>query len=352
MHAGGQEFDPPRLHHLLPVLPIGTLKTVWALLQDLALSETNWESLVRRLADGRQHTLRELSLAKEAAEALLRYGEDMGIAIRLDGDRLLIEGGIDLLDEEALKCLPHVCRFRLLWTVDSTNRLLLESTDQLQARQAAVCVAERQTAGRGRRGRSWFSPFGCNLYLSLGWLFADSRAVDGLSLAMGVEVAECLNDLLPDKPVRLRWPNDLLVKGAKTGGILIEAKQVEGGLLGVCGLGLNLRMANSQNPIDQDWSDLASAGLGISRTELTRRLLLRLLPFLDEYVGIAAYRGRFQVLDYFYGKPVRVVFPGKDEPQVAGVGAGIDEEGAFLVESGGKHIRYRHGEVSLRPLLS
>ena len=307
------------------------------------------ESLVRQLADGRPRSLQELSLDRDEADCLLRYSEELGAGLSLENNQLKIEGGLDLLDAEALQDIPHVSRLLLLWTVDSTNRVLLEPEGEVSEHHGFVCMSEQQTAGRGRRGRSWFSPFGCNLYISIGWLFRDHAAMAGLSLAAGVETAKCLNSLVPGEPVRLKWPNDLLAGGAKIGGILTEAVQGPEGILAVCGLGLNVRMTAPGDAVGQKWSDLASAGLSIGRTQLAGRLLQRLLPSFDSYRGVAAYQEAFRALDEFYGKPVRVISPGGNEPEISGRGAGIDEDGALLIESAGKLRRFMHGEVSLRP---
>ena len=114
--------------------------------------------------------------------------------------------------------------------MDSTNA---EPMRQAEAGGAPglVCTAEQQTAGRGRRGRQWVSPFASNLYLSLVWEFSQgAAALEGLSLAVGVAVARALAAC--DVPaVQLKWPNDVLHDGAKLGGILLE---MTGDAAGAC----------------------------------------------------------------------------------------------------------------------
>lgn len=108
----------------------------------------------------------------------------------------------------------------MLPVIDSTNQYLLDRIGELKSGDA--CVAEYQQAGRGRRGRKWFSPFGANLYLSMFWrLEQGPAAAIGLSLVIGIVMAEVLRKLGADK-VRVKWPNDLYLQDRKLAGILVE----------------------------------------------------------------------------------------------------------------------------------
>lgn len=151
----------------------------------------------------------------------------------------------------------------MLETIDSTNA---EAMRQLEAGAGAglVCTAEQQSAGRGRRGRTWVSPFARNLYLSVAWRYHQgAAALEGLSLAVGVAVARALAaNGLP--AVQLKWPNDVIFRGAKLGGVLLE---MTGDAAGVCqivvGVGLNVAMPDSAAvAIDQAWTDIKSISAG------------------------------------------------------------------------------------------
>lgn len=235
-------------------------------------------------------------------------------------------------------------------TVDSTNA---EAMRRLEAGASAglVCTAEQQSAGRGRRGREWVSPFARNLYVSLVWAFHQgAAALEGLSLAVGVAVTRALTACrLP--PVKLKWPNDVLFGDAKLGGVLLE---MTGDAAGACqvivGVGLNVAMPRSAGAaIDQAWTDVASMAGGEypQRNTLLAALLNELLPLLADFEagGFAPWLAEWQALDAFEGKPV-VLRTGAD--QVAGIARGVDRRGALQLETAGGIQAVYGGEISLR----
>ena len=133
-------------------------------------------------------------------------------------------------------------RLDVLLTVDSTNRYVAELRRQA-ARHFAVCVAEVQNAGRGRRGRSWVAPFGSGICMSVGWQFAEAPPTfSALSLAVGVAVVKAFRRL-GIQGVGLKWPNDLQWQDRKLGGILIEMRGESAGPAQVIiGIGINMHM--------------------------------------------------------------------------------------------------------------
>ena len=127
---------------------------------------------------------------------------------------------IQLLNAEKILSQLDDGSVAVLPVIDSTNQYLLDRIGELKSGDA--CVAEYQHAGRGRRGRKWFSPFGANLYLSMFWrLEQGPAAAIGLSLVIGIVMAEVLRKLGADK-VRVKWPNDLYLQDRKLAGILVE----------------------------------------------------------------------------------------------------------------------------------
>ena len=232
--------------------------------------------------------------------------------------------------------------------IDSTNTEALRRAQQ-GATSGLVVAAEQQTAGRGRRGRGWVSPFGRNLYMSCFWKFAGKpEVIEGLSLAVGVAVAEALADVgVTD--VMLKWPNDILLGGAKLGGILIE---ITGGASGftnaVTGIGLNLGMpAAATTEIDQPWTDLTLAGNRVLRNELLAAVLNHLLPLLDEYEsrGLGPWRERWLSRNAFSGRQVRLR---QGDRQIVGAMLGIGDRGELRLDVGGSELSFEGGEVSLR----
>jgi BirA family biotin operon repressor/biotin-[acetyl-CoA-carboxylase] ligase len=234
--------------------------------------------------------------------------------------------------------------------IDSTNA---EALRRIAAGAGAglVCVAEQQTAGRGRRGRNWISPYASNLYMSLVAEFSGGiAATQGLSLAVGVAVTDALQQFGLGN-LQLKWPNDILHGDAKLGGILIE---MSGDGSGECqlviGIGLNVGMpAAAAADIDQHWTDINRAvNAEVDRNKLLAAVLGELLPliFNFEEKGFSHWRQRWLERDAYAGKGVVVR---SAEQEITGRVEGIDESGALLLDTGGGIQVIHGGEVSLRP---
>ena len=267
-----------------------------------------------------------------------------------------IAGGVDLLAEAAVRDAMSVDSLALLSRLDirdsigSTNA---EAMAQIAAGAGCgyVCTAEQQTAGRGRRGRQWVSPYARNLYLSAVWEYNQGAAVlEGMSLAVGVVVARALATCgLP--PVQLKWPNDVLHEGSKLGGILLE---MTGDAAGACqvvvGIGLNVDMPEATaGDIDQAWTDVGrmAGGEYPRRSALLGALLQELLPMLANFerTGFAPWREEWQALDAFAGEPV-IMHSGSQ--QMAGVARGVDGRGALQLETAASGVQSIFGgEISL-----
>jgi BirA family biotin operon repressor/biotin-[acetyl-CoA-carboxylase] ligase len=233
--------------------------------------------------------------------------------------------------------------------IDSTNRYLVERS-QHGAPSGAVCFAEHQTAGKGRRGRQWVSPYGCNIYLSILWRFQQGPgAISGLSLAIGVAVIRALKQhQIGD--IGLKWPNDIYSQGKKLGGILVEVSgETDGPCSAVIGLGLNLFVPETQaHGITQAWTDLTkiTGQNQLFRNKLAGTLLNQLLPVIAEYegIGIKAYLDEWRDYDCLTGKTA-ALFVGSQQFQ--GIVQGIDDNGMLLVEHpDGKVQAFASGEVS------
>jgi BirA family biotin operon repressor/biotin-[acetyl-CoA-carboxylase] ligase len=259
-------------------------------------------------------------------------------------DRAVI---LELLPAPAAKLLQEL---DLQQVVDSTNALAMRRV-AAGAGAGLVCLAEQQTAGRGRRGRSWISPFASNLYLSMVADFAGgTAATGGLSLAVGVAVVDAL-ELCGVKGLQLKWPNDILFEGAKLGGILIEVVgDARHGCQVVIGVGLNVCMPESAaEEIEQSWTDISQIlGDRVDRNQLMAAVLGELLPLAANYevAGFSHWRERWQQRDAYANCRV-VVRSGSRE--LAGTVAGIDEtSGALLLDTGSGVQVIHGGEVSLR----
>ncbi|MDR0781583.1 MAG: bifunctional biotin--[acetyl-CoA-carboxylase] ligase/biotin operon repressor BirA [Pseudomonadales bacterium] len=235
--------------------------------------------------------------------------------------------------------------------VDSTNALLLRRAQPGGADHVQVCLAEWQSAGRGRRGRAWVSPFGHNIYMSLLFTFdAGAVALSGLSLVAGLAVAEALQ-ASGVRDVGLKWPNDIYCQERKAGGILLEiAGDPQSRCHVVVGVGLNLKArGQDMSEVTQQWTDLASQGVDPGRrNHLVAQLLNALVAAVSEFQtqGFAVFLPRWQRLDLSRERALEVL-PGGAEA-VCGIGQGVDADGALLVATPQGLRKFHGGEVSLR----
>lgn len=315
-------------------------------------------ALLGLLADGQVHSgeslAASLGISRTAIWKQIRRAMDDGVrieTIRGKGYRLLSD--MDLLDESRIirgLAPQHRSSIELsvLDEVDSTNAEIVRRRRESGTGRIPVCIADCQTAGRGRRGRPWQSPRGQNLYLSMGLTFQGSFAMlDGLSLVLGVAVAEALEQQgVPD--VGLKWPNDIFVGGSKLAGILVELQgELEEGVVQVvAGIGLNVHMTEEAD-VDQSWSSLAKAvpERGWSRSDLAASVISKVLGAVDEFAeqGFSRFTRRWQSRDIFAGKALVAT-----QGELSGTGHGIDASGNYLIDDGSELVRVRAGEISLR----
>ncbi|MBD2859312.1 bifunctional biotin--[acetyl-CoA-carboxylase] ligase/biotin operon repressor BirA [Spongiibacter sp. KMU-158] len=315
------------------------------------------EALIALLADGEFHSGEELGevlgVSRTAVWKQLQKLSALGLELEsVKGRGYRLEGGLELFSPAALRSfLPEgksglVDQLNIFLQTDSTNS---EAAKQIAKASAHgyCCVAEQQTAGRGRRGRQWLSPFGRNLYLSKVWEFEHgASALEGLSLSVGLAVLRALRGL-GVSDLGLKWPNDILLGGKKLAGILLE---MQGDPAGVCqviiGIGVNLDMRfTDTSDIDQPWADLTAFGL--SRNQVLAAVLLHLEETMLEFAGqgFAAHRDEWRKFDIFAGAEVSVQL---GENWLLGVADGVERDGALAVVIDGERRLFHGGEVSLR----
>ena len=233
---------------------------------------------------------------------------------------------------------------------DSTNSELMRRADS-GAPAGTVIVADNQTAGRGRRGRSWLSAPEASLTFSLLWRFNGPLArLSGLSLAVGVGLARGL-ERLGAQGICLKWPNDVLLSDragfAKLAGVLVELTTDRRGTQAIIGIGLNL-----QPPA----GDLPQPAAGLSQslsTEPDRHLVLaailsELHDSLETFaaLGFAGVKDDWQARHAWQDDLVEIL--GENAPALRGRCLGADDDGALLLEVGGAIERIYAGDVSLR----
>ncbi|GAA0851105.1 bifunctional biotin--[acetyl-CoA-carboxylase] ligase/biotin operon repressor BirA [Marinobacter szutsaonensis] len=315
------------------------------------------KALITLLQDGKVHSgeslAQSLGVSRTAVWKQIRRAVDDGYevaTVRGKGYQLLTH--VDLLDAEKISSeiapgIRSVLSLTVLDEVDSTNAEVIRQW-QAGSSSIPVCIADCQTAGRGRRGKAWQSPRGENLYLSMGLTFHGGFAVlDGLSLVLGVAVANALESLGAES-IGLKWPNDIFLPDGKLGGILVElqGELQEGVVQVIAGIGINVHMSEAES-VDQPWTSLASAfpALEWSRNRIAAAIINAVHDAAEIFadVGFSDFRAPWQSRDIFLGKTIHA-----RGGELEGTGEGIDESGNYLVRNAEGVIPVRAGEISLR----
>jgi BirA family biotin operon repressor/biotin-[acetyl-CoA-carboxylase] ligase len=321
--------------------------------------------LAALLADGALHSggclAAELGMTRSAVWKIVADLRARGIAVEsVERRGYRLPRPVELLDDASLRAAASLHGIALPaatevhFQIESTKEYLHDAPAP-RTGEPRLVFAELQTAGRGRRGRSWVAPFGSGLTFSIGWAFADLPAdLPALSLAMGVCVARELHGLGAPR-VLLKWPNDIVFEHRKLGGLLAQMRAEAGGpAYVVVGLGLNLELpaaARSQfaaagaTPV----ADLAEACTGPlpSRARVAVRVAGAMLGGLAEFArsGFATFASDWAALDSLRDAPVTVV---RQDGSRDGIARGADTEGALLVETSRGLERVHAGDVSLR----
>jgi BirA family biotin operon repressor/biotin-[acetyl-CoA-carboxylase] ligase len=299
-----------------------------------------------------------LGVTRAAVWKQLKQLEQSGLRVEsVRGKGYKLAAGTELLNKNKIVSMLETMHFEaaknfhldIFHSVTSTNDLAMEKA-QAEPCGRYHCLAEYQIAGRGRRGRQWISPFGCNLYLSSSWRTqGGAGSLAGLSLAIGIGVLNALRQLGANG-VQLKWPNDLLWHGSKLGGILVE---VSGDLMSDCaiatGIGINLDMPREAEAlIEQNIVDLKRViGRSISKNQLAVNIIVELEKTLKRFErsGFKSFLPEWYASDGFLDQRVRLV---SAQESVCGIARGVDENGALLLEINGRLIPFSGGELSLR----
>ena len=322
----------------------------------------DFRELIRLMSDGAFHSGEQLGevlgVSRTAIWKQLRKLEALGVhveGIRGQGYRLakpieLLEGAaiVSHLDAPARHALT---RLFIEMSLDSTNSFILRRFAQ-QAGHGEVCLAEMQVSGRGRRGRQWVASLGQGLCISLGWRFDSSASfLEGLSLAIGVEVAQMLDS--KGVPVRLKWPNDLLVKRedgvlCKLGGVLVELRgDANGPCEVVAGLGLNINETPTLEELPQPVTSVATHAGTVSRNEIAAHLISRLLNMFERFEreGFAPWREAWNHYHAYHDMDVDIV---QGAQQWQGRALDVDSNGNLEVLRDGRVQKLSGGEISIR----
>lgn len=318
------------------------------------------KAILSLLADGQFHSGTELAKALNISRSAiwkqfdgladlgLQHSAVSGKGYRLERPLELLEGNAILAAVDA-HFYGLINSFEIFDQIPSTNTYLVERALD-NAPSGAICLAERQTAGKGRRGRHWVSPFGSNIFLSILWRFQTSPlAISGLSLAIGVAVIRALKLHYGDV-FHLKWPNDIYYQDKKLGGILVEVSgESEGPCAAVIGLGINLFLHGTEAAeITQPWTDLTqiTGQHPLNRNALAGSLLNQLLLVITEFetVGVTVFLDEWRKYDCLKNKSA-TLFIGQHRYE--GIVKGIDDNGLLLLTRPDGSIQaFASGEVS------
>ena len=316
--------------------------------------------LLRCLLDNEYHSGNGLSARLGVSRTVIWKGikQLRGYGLEIEarhgkGYRLLDR--IDLLDRDeilgGMGQAAGACSLDVLFDTESTNQCLTGLFGQLQLHRRVV-LAECQHGGKGRRGRTWVSPFARGLYLSLGWRFdMPPASLNALSLASGVAVARAL-DGLDLSGISLKWPNDLVLAGKKAGGILLEARSETAASCDVViGIGINVRMDEATRAgLDQPATGLAGHFHSLpSRNRLAGSIIAGQFAMLERVAGggMGEYVAQWNRLDHLSGRQAELRMPDR---VVRGRVRGVDDNGLLLLETRGKTEKFSSGELRVRAI--
>ncbi|MGF6592731.1 bifunctional biotin--[acetyl-CoA-carboxylase] ligase/biotin operon repressor BirA [Pseudomonas sp. 2835] len=311
--------------------------------------------LLKLLKDGRFHSGQDLGAALGVSRAavwkqLQLLEAELNLPIhKVRGRGYQLATPLSLLEESAIAELSLGEQWPVLIfeSIDSTNAQALRSISEGQAAPFLV-LAERQAAGRGRRGRQWVSPFAENLYYSLVLrIEGGMRQLEGLSLVVGLAVMRTLQ-AFGVAGAGLKWPNDVLVNNQKIAGILLE---LVGDPADVChvvlGIGINVNMQVNEQ-IDQLWTSVRrETGAAVDRNKLVATLSGNLQQDLQRHrlSGFAAFQAEWEQSHLWQGAAVSLI---AGVNRIDGIVLGIDRQGALRLEVDGVEKSFSGGELSLR----
>ena len=289
---------------------------------------------------------------------LLGFLDGIGVPYTKQGSALTLNPGLDLLDEASIRAeLQHWVSGRQMSTLDleihrvtqSTNDVVMQRLVESRSSQI-LCAAEMQTAGKGRRGRRWVSPFGRNIYLTYGRVIGRQLSeLGGLSLVVGMLVVDVLRSMGLER-VGLKWPNDIVLDGGKLGGILLELRASDALGIGlVAGVGLNLSLkAEDASSIDQPWSAISSQ-LAMPRNILLGKLGGMMVNVIHAFedVGFDSFADKWGEYNLYAGQQINVI---RGREIISGVDSGVDRDGNLLLRTGAGLEVHNSGEVSVRPI--
>lgn len=311
--------------------------------------------LIQQLADGEFSSGEALGnlvgVSRSAIANHIKYLTEIGLDVfSVKGRGYRLAAPLELLDPQKILDLvgeSNASKLQVMSVIDSTNTYVKDRLHELP--QGFVCLAEAQTHGRGRRGKTWVSPFGSSIYMSMAWTFKGGyQSMAGLSLLVGIAINRSLKKVGVND-CKLKWPNDVYHNFKKLAGILVEVEgQVGSDASAVIGIGINIDLPNTIDDIDQPFIDLASiTNTKVDRNQLVALIIMTLTGMLEEFEvkGLAPFLAEWKDADLFYNE---YVYLESGNNRIHGMSKGINEGGALLLENAGRVTPHHGGEISVR----
>lgn len=310
-------------------------------------------ALLGLLSDGKTHDGNvlgeQLGITRSAVWKMCQKLQGLGVDLHsVKGKGYVLNTPIILLDPERIQAgIQSPVRVSVFESLDSTNDYLLANRTRTGIE---VCLAEMQTAGRGRLGRPWVSPFSENIYFSCRYPFQkDISELAGLSLVVSLSIVAALKGVGAGDALSVKWPNDVVCEAGKLSGTLIELRaESNGHCEAVIGIGMNVNM-DATGAIDQAWTSLRQrSGCYHDRNSIVIALANQLFDDLAQFQreGLSAFLSRWNALDFYRGKPVTVLHA---NTSFTGLAQGVNEHGHLLLELPGGGVKaFASGDASLK----
>ncbi|MDG2090924.1 MAG: biotin--[acetyl-CoA-carboxylase] ligase [Gammaproteobacteria bacterium] len=324
--------------------------------------------LLKLLADGKFHSGEDLATMLEVSRTsiwnMVSKIEKLGLELHsVKGKGYKLLEPLNLLEQEKIfKFIPadskeKIQDLQIFQSIASTSTHVMELSRKgelsLSEKKIFVCIAEQQTAGKGRRGRPWVSPYGHNLYFTIAREFnAGISELEGLSLVIALAVTRVLGR----KQVQglgIKWPNDILWQGKKLAGILLEISGDPTGLSQVLiGLGLNVSAnPDSMVDVDQAWVDLKTISGNVpDRNEVMADLIVEIAKVIDEFEekGFTTFKSEWDNNDALRNQEVELKTHSNQPTGIVGKVLGVNNQGALLLQTKDGEETFHGGELSPR----
>lgn len=324
----------------------------------MSSAANNLLSICKTLEDGAFHAGssigQQLGITRAAVWKSIAKLQALGVAIQsIKGKGYALTQPLQLLSAQKIqqKLQDKNIALKIFDQVDSTNNTLKQA--HFENKEIGVCLAERQTAGRGRLQRTWYSPFAQNIYASIRYGVAtDVSELSGLSLVIGLATCKAIESVIESvidpsltlktslPCLQVKWPNDIILQQKKLSGILIEMQaEAHGFCQVIIGIGINVNMRAADNPpIEQAWTSLAdSYGHYFDRNILVIALIKQVTDYMKKFTqhGLSYFMPEWEKRDYLHGKTINLC---NGRHTQRGVCAGINHDGHLQLNTASKKI--------------